>query len=84
MPTIAQLTNRDSMFTINGARISPTTALRLRFQDYFENNLMRNIAENLLTMTFLDSNSFLISETGDANFAPFINASSELFSRAQT
>ena len=84
LPTIAQLTNRDSMFTINGARISPTTALRLRFQDYFENNLMRNIAENLLTMTFLDSNSFLISETGDANFAPFINASSELFSRAQT
>lgn len=84
LPTIAQLTNRDSMFTINGARIAPTTALRLRFQDYFENNLMRSIAENLLTMTFLNSNSFLISETGDGNFAPFINASSELFSRTQT
>ncbi|ARU91269.1 hypothetical protein SCLARK_00598 [Spiroplasma clarkii] len=83
LPTIAQLTAKESVFTIKGREISAKTALRLRFQDYFNNSLMKSIAENLLTMAYIDSNSFVASEVA-GGYEPFINTSSALFGKTQT
>lgn len=83
LPSIEQLTAKESVFTVNDKKISAKTALRLRFQDYFNNSLMKGIAENLLTMAYIDSNSFISSEVKDG-YEPFINTSSALFAKTQT
>ncbi|QEH62142.1 hypothetical protein SCHIN_v1c09490 [Spiroplasma chinense] len=83
LPDLTNLTDINSPFKVNGKAISAKTALRLRFQDYFNNKLMNDIASNLLTMAYNDSTSFLVSPASDGKNLPFINTGSTLFSKTQ-
>ncbi|QGS52194.1 lipoprotein [Spiroplasma tabanidicola] len=96
LPELSDLTNPKSIFFIDGKytsdnakhQISPKTALRLRFQDYFDNELVKNIISNLLTMSYMDANNFSILPSSesqeDSTMSPFINTSSPLFSKTQS
>ncbi|QBQ07988.1 hypothetical protein SGLAD_v1c07890 [Spiroplasma gladiatoris] len=86
LPELSDLTQpiKDSTFKVNGVRIAPKTALKLRFQDYFKNELMKNIISNLLTMSYMDSSLFSILPSDNGEMSPFINTSSTLFSKTQS
>ncbi|AHI53152.1 lipoprotein [Spiroplasma culicicola] len=67
--------------------ITAKTALKLRFQDYFENKLMKDIISNLLTTSFIEANMFNISSQAGENSnknGAYLNISNTLFSKTQS
>ncbi|AOG60696.1 hypothetical protein SHELI_v1c07470 [Spiroplasma helicoides] len=90
-PELADLTSSTNPFYVNddkGAehQITAKTALRLRFQDYFDNKLVKDIIDNILTMSYIDSNAFSILPTSNesTDYGAYINTSSPLFAKTQS
>ncbi|WP_342269031.1 lipoprotein [Spiroplasma endosymbiont of Aspidapion aeneum] len=64
-------------------QITSKTAVRLRFQDYFNNSIKASAWENALTLAYGDSTMYNIRKVNNS-YQPFINSASPLFNMAQS